>query len=776
MTGLLNEKEFSRKSFLKGGGALVVGFSLAGARLAAKASATSNANYQPPLGDYGPNVSQLDSWLAVHADNTVTLYTGIVVLATGSLTGVLQIAAEELDVPFSAMRVVPADTSRTPDQFIASGSSAISRHSPPIRQAAAEARAFLVNLASSKLGVPVSQLSVVDGVVSGSGKSISYGDLLGGQLFNAQITGTVKPKDPSQYKIVGTSVPRIDLPAKAAGTYTYLHNIRLPGMLHGRLVRPASQGASLLKVDEGSIKHLPDVQVVRQSDWLGVVAPKEYDAIQAAVQLKVSWSEWSGLPAIGNLATAMRNAPLYDPAADVNMHSAPGQPARPRILVPQNIGNADAALASAAKKISATYMGPYHTHGVIGPAAAVAMWQGSQLTVWSLTQTPYGLREALAHFFGLPNNNVRLISSDGAGHFGMNTSDDATLDAAIMSKLAGKPVRLQYMRWDDHGWDNYDSARLYDMSGAVDANGRLAAWKIESWSFAGLRRPEYAEPLHGGEPGTLVAAQLAGWTGAASEQGASAGITSTAPYTVPNAFVKNNDLGPVTARQGAIRIPTSSMRTVPGFKNTFASESFIDELAALAGVDPIQFRLNHLTNLRQIAALQAAAARAGWQYRPSPNPNRGKNGLMTGRGVALFNNAAEIFEVSVDTKTGKISVPRVTVALDGGQHINPNAIEAQIEGAVTMGISRTIWEEITFNRSTITSRDWVTYPILRFKDAPGEIDIVLLPHQDQPSLGVGEMPHTNVAAGLANALFDATGVRIRQLPLRSRTEMKGPAR
>jgi nicotinate dehydrogenase subunit B len=773
MTGLLPEREFSRRTLMKRGGALIVALSIAGPVTAAHA--TGSPAYQPALGPYGPDVNQLDTWLAVNADNTVTLYTGVIPMGTGSLTGILQIAADELDVPFAAMHVVTPDTNRTPDQFVSSGSRAISQHGPPIRQAAAEARAFLLGLASSKLGVPAASLTVSDGVVSGGGQTVKYGDLLGGKLFSTGITGTVKPKDPSQYKLVGTSVPRIDIPGKATGAYTYVQNIRLPGMLHGRVIRPPAQGATLLSVN-GFKKTLPGVQIVRKADWLGVVAPKEYDAIQAAQMINATWSNWTGLPPIGNLPSVIRSTPLYDPAAHTNDLRVAGQ--LPSTPIVQDVGNADAALAGAAKKLTVTYSTPYHSHASIGPSCSVATWQGNNLTVWSPTQTPYGTREALAKFFGLPNSNVRLISVEGSGNYGQNGSDDATFDAAIMSQAVGAPVRVQWMRWDELAWENYKSARLFDMSGGVDANGKLVAWKNESWGFTGYGRPEYHEPIaaipaqgiaaktgrQGGEPGSLIAAQLTGWTGAAVEEGYGGGQGS-APYPVPNAWAKFNYLGPTSQRSGAVRIKTGSMRTVNSFDNTFASESFMDEMAALAGIDAVQFRLNHLTDPRAIAVLQAAAQKAGWEPRPGPNPNRGKGPVMTGRGVVLAGTVAHIFEVSVNTKTGKVSVPRVTVALDAGQHINPDEIMNQIEGATTMGISRVVLEQVKWNSSAITSRDWVTYPILRIKDAPREIDIVLLPHQELPSGGVGEAPQSGVGAGIANAVFDATGVRMRSSPL-----------
>jgi nicotinate dehydrogenase subunit B len=775
MTGFLQEQEFSRRTFVKAGGALIVGFSVFGGGLAAKAARAAGSGFQPALGLYGPDVNELDTWLAINSDSTVTLYSGVIPMGTGSLTGLLQIAADELDVPFEAMRVVTPDTNRTPDQFVSSGSRAISQHGPPIRQAAAEARAFLLGLASKQLGVPASSLTVDGGVVSGGGKSVKYSDLLGGKLFSTRITGTVKPKSPTDYKIVGTSVPRIDIPPKATGQYTYIQNIRLPGMLHGRVIRPPSQGATLMSV-RGFKKQIAGAQIVRKNDWLAVVAPKEYDAIEAAQFVDAQWSDWAGLPPIGNLPSVIRETPVYDPAAHPNDLRVDGQ--LPDSPVIQNVGNVDKALAGAAKTLSVTYSTPYHSHASIGPSCSVAMWQGDNLTVWSSTQTPYGTREALAKFFGLPNSKVRLISVEGSGNYGQNGSDDAAFDAAMMSQLVGKPVRVQWMRWDELAWENYKSARLFDMSGGVDATGKVVAWKSESWGFTGYGRPEYHEPIaaipaqgitaksgrQGGEPGSLIASQLAGWTGAAVEEGYGGGQGS-APYPIANAWAKFNYLGPTSQRSGPVRIKTGSMRTVNGFDNTFAAESFMDELAVLAGIDTLQFRMNHTTDPRAIAVLKAAADKAGWQYRPSPNPHPGSGNLLTGRGVVLAGRVAHIFEVVVNKKTGKVLVPRVTVALDAGQHVNPDEIENQIEGATVMGISRVVVEEVKWNKSAITSRDWVTYPLLRIMDAPEEINIVLLPHQDLASSGVGEAPQSGVGAGVANAFFDATGVRMRSSPL-----------
>jgi CO/xanthine dehydrogenase Mo-binding subunit len=390
------------------------------------------------------------------------------------------------------------------------------------------------------------------------------------------------------------------------------------------------------------------------------------------------------------------------------------------------------------------------------------VWDGDRCTVWTSTQTPYGTREAIAKFWGLPNNNVRLVSAQGSGTYGQNGSDDAALDATIMARELDGPVRVQWMRWDEHTWENYKSARVYDLAGAVDANGKMVAWKSESWGFTNYGRPEYHEPAHGGEPGSLFVAQLAGWGGASVEEGG--GPQSAPAYTIPNQWGKHNFLGAPSQRKGSLRIKSGSMRNPTGFFDSYANEAFVDELAALAGTDAVQVRLNHMTNARAITALQTAAQAAGWEYRPSPNPNRGKGPILKGRGVTIIGNVAEVFEVEVNTKTGKVFVPKVTVAMDPGLVINPNALISQVEGAVTFGISNGLYEQVKWDSRKVTSRDWVTYPIMRYKDSPPVINTVLINRPDQASSGGGEPPHQPVLAGLSNAIFDATGVRMRDLP------------
>lgn len=775
MSAFLHESEVSRKRFLVGGGALVVGLSLTGAVLDAQAAkAYTSTTYWPPLGAYGPDVTQVDTWLSVNADNTVTLYTGVVELGTGSTTGLLQIAAEELNVPFSAMRLVTPDTLRTPDQFVSSGSRAISQHSPPIRGAAVTAYQTLLGLASTKLNVPVGNLSVTNGVVSGGGQQVTYSELVSGQLLNATIPTTsaslnpgVAPAKPiSEYTIVGQSVPRIDFPAIVTGQFMYVQQQALHGTLQGRVVRPPTPGATLISVN-GLKNEVPGfVKVVQKNDWLGVLAETEWAAIQAAKELDVTWSDTGPeLPGDGDLHETMRNLPLYN-AAD-NPLDLRGQASyiypNPNVFV--NTGNADAAIASAAKSLSVTYTSQFFSHGSIGPSAASALWEGDNLTVWTSTQTPYGTREALAKFWGLPNNNnVRLISQRGSGTYGQNGSDDAAFDASIMAQaVPGTPVHVQWMRSDEFQWENYKGARVTDMSGAVNASGMMVAWKNEDWGFTQYGRPEYHEPVHGGEAGSLVVAQLAGYDGPSVEEGG--GPQPGSGYIIPNQWGQHNFLGAPSQRKGALRIKSGSMRNPGGYETVYVIESFVDELAALAGMDAIQFRLAHMTPGQATNVLQTAALNAGWQTRPSPNPSGlGKNGLYTGRGVAQSGNVAEIFEVTVNPKTGKVTIPRVTVATDRGLVINPTAVETQAEGGVVMGISEALYEGIRFNNSNILSRDWVSYPILRFQNAPGEINISIISDPNTPPAAVGEPQNEPVAAGLSNAIYDATGVRLRNLP------------
>jgi CO/xanthine dehydrogenase Mo-binding subunit len=752
------ENAFPRREFLKGAGALIVGFTLAG-RLG-----TDNASAME-IGPYGPPEDQVDSWIAIGEDGRATLFTGCCELGTGSSTGLMQIMAEELDVPFERVRLIGPDTNRTPDQFVSSGSRTISAHSRPIRQAAAEARAALVELASKRLGVPAEQLVTANGIVSAksdSAKKVSYAELVGGKQFDVKVTGKVKPKAVSEYNIVGKSIRRWDIPEKVFGTFTYMQDVKVEGMLHGRIVRPPAHGASVVSIDESSVAHIPGlVKLVREHDLVGVVCRREEQAIAAAQALKVTWSNWAELPDMKDLHSTLRNLPEF---AEGYPKDAPGG-------VLAKSGDADAGLTKAAKVLRATYLSPFNHHGSIGPSCAVADVRADGTTLWCGTQTPYGTREAVAKFLGLPNERVRLIYTEASGCYGQNGADDVTIDAIVLSRAVGKPVRVQWSRADENGWEAYKAARISECVGGLDANGKIVSWQARTFGLSGYSRPEYHEPKHGGEPGSLVTAQLAGWDKPGLEEGFSGAAGNFEPVyeDIPNKRVVFTYLGPTSHRQGPLRIRVGSMRGVGSPDNIFISECFMDELAAAAGMDPIEFRLKHSPRPRGVAVLKATAERAKWETRPSHSKSS-TGDIAYGRGVAMLGsntdtNVAGIFEVAVNKKTGVVHVQRAVIAQDCGLVVNPDAVRNQIEGGIIQSISRALKEEVTFDRSRVTSLDWASYPIITFNEIPDEIDIVLLDRSDLPPMRVGEPASESVWPGVANAVYDAIGVRLRQLPL-----------
>ena len=745
-----------RRDFLRQLGGVVVGFTLA---TAARPTAAAEA------GDYGPPTDQVDSWIAISDDGYATLYSGCCELGTGSSTGLLQVMAEELDMPFDRVRLVLPDTDRTQDQFVSSGSRTISAHSRPIRLAAAEARAVLVDLAAQKLGVPAEALATREGVVmlrDSPQSSVTYAALVGGRHFGAKVTGRAKPKKPDEYTIVGRSQPRWDIPEKVFASFTYMQDLRIDGMLHGRVIRPPAHGASVVTVDENSVAHIPGlVRVVRVQDLVGVVCRREEQAIAAAQALKVQWTNWAGLPDQKDLPATIRNLPEYPQGYPKD---APGG-----LLFHR--GDVESGLSGSAKAISATYLTPYHHHGSIGPSCAIADVRSDSATVWCGTQTPYGTREAVAKFLGVENQKVRLIYAEASGCYGQNGADDVIIDAVVLSRAVGRPVRVQWSRSDENGWEAYKAARISECRGGLDSNGKIAAWDARTFGFSGYSRPEYHEPKHGGEPGSLVTAQLAGWTKPGLEEGFSGAAGNFDPVyqDLPNKRVVFTYLGPASHREGPLRIRVGSMRGVGSPDNIFVAECFMDELAAAAGEDPIAFRLKHSPRARGLAVLKAAADRANWEW-TVPATRRASGDIAYGRGVAMLGsdtdtNVAGIYDVAVNRKTGVIRVRHVTIAQDCGLVVNPGAVRNQIEGGVIQSISRALKEEVKFDHSRVTSLDWASYPIITFSEIPDEIDIVLLDRPDLPPMRVGEPASESVWPGVANAVFDAIGVRIRQLPL-----------
>ncbi|MES1260879.1 MAG: molybdopterin cofactor-binding domain-containing protein [Acidobacteriota bacterium] len=708
----------SRRDLLRSGAGLVIGFSL-GRRVNAQA---------------GPGKSldpaRIDSFLAIHPDGSVTLYTSKVDVGTGMRIAIPQMAAEELGVPVERIELVEGDTALTADTGGTGGSTGLTRGGTEIRQAAATARMALLSLAADKLGRPASELTITDGQVRpvSGGNGIGIGDLFGGKTFELKPDPKAPLRPPASYKVVGKPLPRPDVPGKCTGKTVYLQDFVLPGMLHGRVIRPPAIGARLLSVEEASIQGIPGVRIVRIGSFLGVVASDEWAAVRAARELKANWSEWQGLPGSDGLEQHLRRSALE----------------RDQTLV--NRGDSAAALPGAAKQLAATYWWPLQSHASLAPSCAVADVRPDGATIWSSTQSTHGLRNTLAKVFGLPVAKTRVIFLPGAGSYGGNGNDDAAADAVLLSKTVGHPVRVQWMRHDEHGWDPKGPAQLLDVRGGLDEQGRIVAWETEMWLPASV-------------PGNR-AYPAADAAGIPQDHGQGAGQISQngdAPYAIPNQKVTVHWL-----KESPLRL--SNLRAPGKIGNPFAVECFTDELAAAARVDPLAFRLRALDDPRAAAVMQRAAEMIGWQPRPSPNPQKG-----AGRGLAYVrykqaeNYVAIAMEVAVDRATGRIGIRRVTCAHDCGLIVNPDALRNQIEGCILQTLSRTLHEEVKFDRARVTTVDWAGYPILTFPEAP-TIEVSLLNHPELPLLGAGEAATAPVAAALGNAIFDATGVRLRAAP------------
>jgi nicotinate dehydrogenase subunit B len=777
MTEML-KKEFSRTTFVKGGGALVVGFSLAGAGLAGKASAAPAAS---PAG-YNPSLTALDSWLRINADNTVNVLTSQGDPGNGISTGFLMVAAEELDVDMSQM-INGTSVSKNGqamntqnDSYVVGltggigGSNSMSSTGHRIRAAAVAARAELLKLASANLGVPVASLSVSKGVVSGGGKTVTYGQLVGGKLFNVNLTttslqhGVAPAKAVSDYKLVGTMAPRIDIPAIVSGQFTYSHAIKLPGMVHGRWIRP-QQGpwltdgfAKPLKVDASSIKHLPRVKVVQQGDFVGVVGPVEYEVVQAASQLKVTWADSPILPGHANLWASFRKA-----------DSAGLMPAR----ITGTAGNFDTAFKSAAKTVTASFSYPYNGHNPVGPACAVGDYTSlggsdkDMVTVFSNTQNIASTVTDVQGALGLKNpNQVRVVYYQGSSTYGNGYHYlDIAEAAALMSKLAGAPVRLQLMRWDEQGWTRYGPAIMHDMRGGVDASGNMVAYEATAFAQASTSTPATQVTAFGVVP----SAPGSGGTNA----------ENLGPmYKTANNALGNQGFRLVskTQTQTMGMFQNGTLRAPSGPQTAFASEQFVDMLAIAANMDPVAFRLQNLRTdgfgptgewPRYGGVLRAAVDASGYKPHVSGS-NLASGHVVDGWGVAIGTHnasyAATVAHVTVDKSTGKVTVNHLWAAQDSGFPINPDLLMNQMSGSLIQGVSRLLHEELQFDKKRVTSRDWVSYPTLRFKDAP-TVTTVLVHRPDRDASGSGEPPLVPVGASIANAIFDATGVRMTQAPL-----------
>jgi nicotinate dehydrogenase subunit B len=747
---------FSRRDFLKTSGALIVGFSAGSWR--------AQAQFGGPVPG-SPAINQLDSWLVIAADGSITAYSGKEELGQGISTAQQQLVAEELSVPFDRVKLVYCDTAMTPDQAYTAGSQShpANFNHGNLAEAGATAREALFRLASERLSVPAEQLTAKDGVISvksDPSKNVTYGQLAGGKKFNLALNPNAKRKHPREWTVLGKPVHRPDLPALATGQFEFVHNVRLPGMLHGRVLRPPAVGATLIYVNEDSVKDIPGVvKVVVKKNFVGVVAEKPWQAIQAANKLVMKWAPGAGLPDHADFYDRLRN---QKPTRDVALVDS---------------GDVEQKLGEASTVLRATYLHPYQMHGSIGSSCAVADVQGDKATLWSPTQGVWYQKHTAAMVLGLKPENLHVIFVRGSGCYGLNGADTVTYDAALLSQAVGKPVRVQLTRKDEMAWENYGNAYVMDERAGLDAQGNIVVWDHESWTPSLGNRPGT------GRPGNVITGYLAGFEPDA--------FAPRSPAPAPTAFNNNSNAAPsyVAGRVGGesrgagkiqservlvhnVQSPfwTGPLRSPARLQNTFAHECFMDELAARVKADPVAYRLRHISDERLKDVVNAAAKLANWDPRPSPRPGNRRTGVASGRGMACVvyegdnGYSATAVELEVNQDTGKITVKRIVVVNDVGPVSNPDGLRNQIEGGALQGMSRALLEEVTWDAQKVTSFDWRTYRTLPVGFEVPKIETVLLDRPDEEATGAGETSITVVAAALGNAIFDATGVRLRQIP------------
>jgi nicotinate dehydrogenase subunit B len=756
----LRRAGFSRRDFLKTSGVLIVGFSAAG-------PAIEQAGAQMfEVGSPGsPPPNQVDSWIAIAADGTITAYSGKEELGQGISTAQTQLVAEEVSVPFDRVHLVFCDTAFTPDEGVTSGSQShpTNFNHKNLAQAAATARETLYRLASERLGVPLDQLTAADGVIkatSDPSKSTTYGELLGGKKFNLTVDPNAKRKPAREWTILGTSAKRPDLPAVMTGRFEFVHNVRLPGMLHGRVVRPPAVGATVVSVDESSVRGVPGlVKVVVKKNFVGVVAQKQWQAAQAAEMLKVNWTPGTGLP---------KQSEIYDYVRNL-------KPTRDTLLVDSQ--DVDQKLGQAATVLKATYHHPYQMHGSMGTSCAVADVEGDKVTIYSPTQGVWHQRSTAAMVLGIKPDKVRVIFRRGAGCYGLNGADTVTYDAAILSQAVGKPVRVQLTRKDEMAWENYGQVFVIDERAGLDAQGNIVAWDHESWAPTRGNRPGPRTP------GNVITGMLAGFepqrfrplTPAPQPREYNNRSNGVPSYVAGRVNGENKGTGTVKSERALLHdvvspLFTGPLRSPARFQNTFAQECFMDELAAHAQADPVAYRLRHLSDPRLRDAVEATAKAAKWDARPSPRTNIRKTGIATGRGIACVayegdnGYTAIAVEADVNQDTGKIHVKRIFVSIDAGPISNPDGLKNQAEGGALQGMSRALGEEVTWDDRKVTSVDWSSYHSLPLGFAIPQVECVLLNRPDEEATGAGETAITVIAAAIGNAIFDATGARIRQIP------------
>ncbi|MDB5746225.1 MAG: nicB 1 [Massilia sp.] len=752
-----------RRRFLQAAGALVVCASAVLPTLASPVSAASakSGKKKPAL-----RPEELDSWIAITPDGRVTAYYGKVDLGQGLEVAIAQIVAEELDVGFDRVDVVMGDTTVCLNQGGASSALGIQAGARPLRNAAAEARRLLLDMASQKFAVAPERLTVSDGMIAVRGdaaKSVSYAELIGGDYFNAQVewnkqngnqmnvTGKAKPKPPSEYKLVGKSFNRRDVAWKVFGTDRYVSDISLPNMLHGRVIRTPHAGSVPVKVDASSISAFPGVRVIHEKNFLAVVAEKEWDAISAARALAVTWSEPKHpLPGADKLFDHIRAAKVVKRDEE------------------EKRGDLAKAFSGDVRIVESEFAWPFQSHASMGPACALVDATPGKAKVWTGSQKPHHARDGVARILGLEPEQVQGIYVAGPGSYGRNDAGDAAIDAALLSKLTGRPVRVQGMRIDGTAWDPKAPASVHRARAAIDAAGNVVGYEFTSRGFsrADINSNE-SDPRH-----SLAGMEL----GMPLKPGQDFGVPAES-YGFANKTLAWETIAPLLDRSSPLR--TSHMRDPVGLQIQFASEQFIDELAVATGTDPVVFRLKNLTDERDRAVVKAAADKSGWNASSKPRAKR-RGAILKGRGIAYAQRGgtvlAVVAEIEVEPKTGRIWGRKFTVAHDCGLVVNPQGLRHTIEGGLVQGLSRALFEEVKFDTDMVTSVDWGSYPILEMSDAPETIDIVLVNRPDAAPTGAGEATCRVIPAAVANAFFDATGVRLRHAPMTPESVKKALAR
>jgi nicotinate dehydrogenase subunit B len=725
-----------RRQFLKAGaaGSLTIGFSLGLSATPASAATVPAAKIVAK--------DQVDAFLVMHRDGRVEVYVGKVDLGTGTRTALSQIAAEELDVPFSRITMHMGDTGTTPDQWLTGANLTIQQGGGELRRACGTARAALLGRAAERLKVAATDLVVADGVVrvrQDASKSVTYGELIGDGRFELKINDKIQLKAPADYKVIGKSIARVDIPDKVTGKFEFVQDVRVPGMLHARVIRPDDIGANLLAFDDSAARKVRGyVQTVRKGNFLAVLASDEWSAIKAAREVSVNWGAAQLLPEQSTVFQTWRQRHVAKEEAT------------------QKAGDIAAGLSASAKRIKASYEFAVQTHASLGPSCAVADFKDGKLLVWSASQATHSMMDELAGITGVPRNSIRLVYCEGSGCYGRNGHEDATADAALLATLVGKPVRVQWMRDDETARAPKSPPRAMDFEAGLDAQGNVIAWKgdfhIALNHIAAFKPLDFpllaATDIGQSKPGN--------WVGFLFQNAGQ-------PYPFPNVAVNTRHISEAFFRSSHLRSPGR-------IENSFANESFMDELAFAAKADPAEYRLRVLKDPRGVEALRAVLKKAGWQTRAGHNAAGGAGDVLKGRGVSYvrYNNAttyvAAVAEVEVQRKTGEVRVTRVCVSHDCGQIINPDGLINQIEGGVIQTVSRTLMEQVNWTRARVTSVDWASYPILRFHDAP-KVEVVLIDRPTEQPWGAGEPTPTAIPAAVANAIFDATGARLRSVPI-----------